>query len=68
MRADVDADGVEFGRDVFTHRRGHQDLLGRRGHPGEGRPTGSVQLGEHVVEQQHRIASLAAQQPECPEP
>src|SRR3954469_7833943 len=47
---------------VFVDRGGHQHLFGARGHLGQPGPALAVQLGEHVVEQQHRLTRLRAQQ------
>ncbi len=55
-------------RHVGRHRRGDQYLLGVRDHGGQPRAAYLVQLGEHVVEDQHRLDTVGAQQPVGPQP
>ena len=56
-------DAGEAGGDVVRHRGGDQDLLRPRGHPRQRPAPPVVQLGEHVVEDQHRFDAVRTQQP-----
>ena len=55
-------------RDILPHRRGDEDLLHARRDIGERGPPMSVEFGEDVVEQQHRLDPVGAEQLERPEP
>ena len=51
---------VEAVRNVLDHSGCNQDLLGARGDPGQRLAALRVQLGEHVVEDQHRLDVVGA--------
>ena len=56
-------DAAEVGGHVVRDRGGDQNLLRARGHPRQRSTAPVVQLGEHVVEDQHRFDAVRAQQP-----
>ena len=49
-------------RDILRHRGGDEHLLGRGDQLGEPLAAVDVELGEHVVEDQHRLAAVAGEQ------
>ena len=50
-------------RNVIGHRRRHDHLLGTDHHIGQAVPARGVELCEHVIEDQHRVIAVGAQQP-----
>src|SRR5690242_6335443 len=67
-RADGEPRAVEHRRDVGGHRRGDQDLFGPGHQRGQPVPAPGVELGEHVVEDQHRVLAALAEQREAGQP
>ena len=55
-------------RDVGGHRGGDQDLLGVGDQAGQPVPAARVELGEHVVQDQHRVLATLPQQVEAGQP
>src|SRR5690625_1595878 len=58
---DGEASTGELGGDVLGHGRGDEDLFGVPDHPGEPLAPTYVELGEHVIEDEHRVLVVLPQ-------